>query len=98
MADPVLVGRLRKLLTFAAARGAPEDELKAWATDLVDALLELEAYRLGHRDPRRQRSLTRAKDLARSRAHGATIDQLCARTGYCRQHVYRLLRLAASVT
>jgi hypothetical protein len=88
---PELADRVRRLVRYAHAGGAPEAWIDETAAALVDLVLEVAAYRAGDRDPRRQRTLSLAQRVARARTAGATIPQLCERFDRSRASIHRLL-------
>jgi len=87
-----LADRLRSVMRCARQGGAPSDWLDAVADELVDALLELDSFRRGDRDPRRRRSLSLAQRVARARDAGVAVSALVERFGKSRPTIYRLLK------
>lgn len=63
-AATTLVDHVRRLTQVAAANGADQVWLAEAADDLVEALLELQARRRGDFDPRRRRTLEKARRVA----------------------------------
>ena len=92
IAATALADRLRILMRFARNGGAPQEWLDAAADELVDALLELDSFRRGDRDPRRRRTLSLAQRVARARDAGVTVSHLAERFGKSRPTIYRLLK------
>ena len=96
MADlPGLADRLRWLIGHALQSGAPAEQIDAVADALVGALLELDDFREGARDPRRVATLAKAVRVAHAKESGASIQQLAIRFACGRQHIHRLLKLHA---
>ena len=89
-----LVRAVRRVLDFARRGGLPSELEEAIAGDVVDALLELAAWRRGDMDPRRAKTLAFAARVARARAAGASIAELQERFGKSRSHVHWLLNVA----
>src|SRR4051794_31400537 len=79
-----LVDDLRALLAYASASGAPRELIDRAAAWIVDVALTLD-------DPRRRRTAQLAQRVARARARGATVAELCERFGKSRATIYRLL-------
>ena len=87
-----LAERLRVLMRCARQGGATSNWLDEAADDLVDALLELDSFRRGDRDPRRRRTLSLAQRVARARDAGVAGSDLVERFGKSRPTIYRLLK------
>jgi hypothetical protein len=88
---PELADRVRRLVRYAAAAGAPTDWIDETADAILDALLDLDAFRRGDHDPRRQRTLALAQEVARARRAGVSIPDLGERFGKSRATIHRLL-------
>ena len=89
-----LVWAVRAALGYARSGGMPAELEAQVAGAVVDALLELESWRRGDRDPRRVRTLALASRVARAHAAGVSIADLRERFGKSRSQVYRLLDVA----
>ncbi|MGH7489299.1 MAG: hypothetical protein ACREMY_27405, partial [bacterium] len=87
-----LADRLRVLMRCARQGGATSTWLDEAADELVDALLELDSFRRGDRDPRRRRTLSLAQRVARARDAGVAVLDLVERFGKSRPTIYRLLK------
>jgi hypothetical protein len=90
-----LFSRFRSLAALAAAGGAEAAWLDETAGAVASALLELEEYRSGGRDPRRRDTLTLAARVQRERARGASIGALQVRFGRSRAEIYRLISIVS---
>ena len=86
---------LRVLVSLAEKGGADREWLAKTSSEIIAALLELEAHRRGDFDPRAQRSLEIARKIAKAREAGVTVEQLCERFGKSRSQIYRLLEKVA---
>jgi hypothetical protein len=86
-----LADRVRRLVRYAEAGGAPATWADETSDAIVDALLDLDAFRAGDHDPRRQRTLSLAQEVARARNAGVSIPDLGERFGKSRATIHRLL-------
>jgi hypothetical protein len=86
----VLWARFEKVLEFAAASGADAKLLQETSDTMLEALIELAAWRAGDMDQRVQRSLELARKIERLRASGLTVEQISQRLGKKERHIYRL--------
>jgi hypothetical protein len=84
------------LIECSTASGADPARIQAVANALVDALLDLQAFRNGDHDPRRQRSLALARRILRARDAGADMGTLREEFGKSKPQINKLLRLATS--
>src|SRR5262245_52377098 len=88
-----LVGALRWL---ALTSCGGEADIQAAVERLLNALLDLQAFREGEHDPRRQRSLDLAQRIQAARAAGVDVDSLAERYGRSPKTIYRLSILKTS--
>lgn len=86
------------LIACAAVNAVDSARLQAVANALVDALLDLQDFRRGDRDPRRRRNIEFAQRVLRAKRAGADVPTLCVRFNRSRAQIYRLMDLAARVS
>jgi hypothetical protein len=102
----LLASRLQRLVSMAAASGAPRVWLHETSSDLVSALLELQALREGRRDAQGVRARNRYRAIAREaedlRRLGYDAQQraeaICESWRISRRTYFRALRRARSAT
>jgi hypothetical protein len=90
------IADVRWLIDQATEAGADAARVQAIAEQLVDALLDLQSFRAGDHDPRRQKSIELAQRVLRAKSGGADMETLRARFGRSKAAINKLLRLATS--
>lgn len=90
------LNELKYLVGIAKAAGADPARLHDASNVLFNAILDLEEFENGYRDPRRQRTRQFAERVQLASLSGTTIPELCERFGKSRAQIYRYLNLMTS--
>jgi hypothetical protein len=90
------LNELKWLIGVAKAAGADAARLGEASNVLFNGIMDLEEFKSGYRDPRRQRTLEFAKCVQRAHSSGMSIPELRERFQKSRAQIYRYLSLITS--